>query len=76
VELVSVPPPGPARGRAEAEPRGWLELNRRDAVMLVAGGVLTSLALLSGWGLSRWLRREPPPDPATQPQKSGEPPEG
>jgi eukaryotic-like serine/threonine-protein kinase len=76
VELVSVPPPEPARRRSEEETRGWLELNRRDAVMLIAGGILTSLALLSGWGLSRWLRRETPPDPATHPQRSGEPPEG
>jgi|SRR5262245_3239282 len=74
VEVVSVPPPEPAR-RADDEPRGWLELNRRDAVMLIAGGVLTSLALLSGWGLSRLFRREPP-DPAANPEKSGQPPEG
>ena len=76
VELVSVPPPEPARRPGEEEARGWLELNRRDAVMLIAGGVLTSLALLCGWGLSRVLRREPPPDPVGHPDKSGEPPGG
>jgi serine/threonine protein kinase len=84
VELVSVP--SPTRTRDE---RGWLELNRRDAVMLVVGGLLVSLALLAGWGLYRVLRVEPtvesppvepPPGPAQivpgHPHKPGDPLEG
>jgi serine/threonine protein kinase len=63
VELVSVPLPG----KRDDRPRGLLELNRRDAIMLVAGGVLVSFAVLAGWGLNRALRREPPPE-QTPPQ--------
>jgi serine/threonine-protein kinase len=56
VELVSVPQPKNSRD----EPRGLLELNRRDAIMLAAGGVLVSFAVLAGWGLNKLLRHEPP----------------
>jgi serine/threonine protein kinase len=63
VELVSVPLPG----KVEDEPRGLLELDRRDAIMLISGGVLVALAVLLGWGLNKALRREPPPE-SSQPQ--------
>lgn len=71
VELVSIPPPEPVRRRPADEARGWLELDRRDAVMLIAGGTLTSFALLAGWGLYRLLRVEPVPDttPPGKPQE-------
>lgn len=63
VELVLVPDPQPPKrkGAADEEPRGLLELDRRDAIMLSAGGVLGGLAFLAGWGLNRLLSRTPPP---------------
>jgi serine/threonine protein kinase len=81
VELVSIPV---SKVRDE---RGWLELNRRDAVMLLAGGVLTFVAILTGWGLYRALRpdapgetpsgpTEPAPIVPGHPPKPGDPLEG
>jgi serine/threonine protein kinase len=74
VELVSVPP------RKDGEARGLLELNRRDAIMLVAGGVLVAIAVLAGWGLHQALRHQPPPEtqqaPPATPEKGTGPNEG
>jgi serine/threonine protein kinase len=61
VELIPIPPPSASRQDGE-EPRGLLELNRRDAIMLIAGGLLVAIAILAGWGLSKLFRREPPPE--------------
>src|SRR5262245_42644400 len=75
VELIPIPPPAASR-QDEEESRGLLELNRRDGVMLVAGGLLVALAILAGWGLSQLFRREPPPEnPPTAPS-SNAPAEG
>ena len=68
VELVSVSVPD-SRQQMDDEPRGLLEPNRRDLIMLCAGGGFVVTAMLAGWGLSKLLRREPPletpppPDP-------------
>ena len=59
VELIPIPMP---QSGFRAESRGLLELNRRDALMLVAGGVLVVAAIAAGWGLFRLLHREPPPE--------------
>src|SRR5262249_45983932 len=64
VELVSVPAPREVR----PVDRGWLELDRRDAVMLAAGGISVFAAILAGWGFYRLLRREPAPPEQTNPQ--------
>jgi serine/threonine protein kinase len=71
VELVSIPLP-PAG--ATDESRGLLELNRRDAIMLCAGGAMVLSAILAGYGLSRALRKEPAPVEPTPPTNA--PPEG
>jgi eukaryotic-like serine/threonine-protein kinase len=64
VELVSVPAPR----HAPADDRGWLDLDRRDAIMLAAGGISVFAAILAGWGFYRLLRREPPPPEQTEQQ--------
>jgi hypothetical protein len=58
VELVSIPLPAEADDR-----RGLLELNRRDIIMLCGGGAMVLGAILIGYGLSRALHKEPPPEP-------------
>ena len=68
VELISLPLP------AGEEPRGLLELNRRDVMMLCGGGAMVLTAILAGYGLSRALRKEPPPvesAPEPTPPKEG-----
>ena len=72
VELVSVPLPPPARAAEDDdEPRGIFELNRRDAIMLCAGGAMVLTAIMAGYGLSRALRKEPPPVEPTPEPKEG-----
>jgi eukaryotic-like serine/threonine-protein kinase len=71
VELVSVPEP-----RRSGDQRGLLELNRRDAIMLVAGGTLVFAAIAAGWGLSRVLRRQPQPESPAGDPGPAPPPEG
>ena len=75
VELVSVTVPDP-RGRMDDESRGLLEPNRRDLIMLCAGAGFVVTAMLAGWGLSKLLRREPPPETAPPPSDSNAPGEG
>jgi len=58
VELVSIPLPAEADDR-----RGLVELNRRDVIMLCGGGAMVLGAILIGYGLSRALHKEPPPEP-------------
>jgi serine/threonine protein kinase len=65
VELVSASLP------AESEDRGLLELNRRDVMMLCGGGAMVLLAILAGYGVSRALRKEPPPEPPDGTPKEG-----
>jgi eukaryotic-like serine/threonine-protein kinase len=67
VELVSVPLPSD-------DARGLFELNRRDAIMLCAGGAMVLTAILAGYGLSRALHKEPPPVEQNPPAHA--PPEG
>jgi eukaryotic-like serine/threonine-protein kinase len=74
VELVSVNVPEP-RQQLDDEPRGLLEPNRRDLIMLCAGGGFVVTAMLAGWGLSKLLRREPPPE-TTPPPDTNAPQEG
>ena len=75
VELIPVPlPAGDAKDGRRAR-RGLLELNRRDAIMLVAGAALVILAILVGFGLSKLLGHKPPPEPPAAPTPN-EPPEG
>lgn len=67
VELVAIPPPDTRRPKAneddDDEERGLTELNRRDVIMLCGGGLMVFGAILMGFGLSRALRRTPPPEP-------------
>jgi serine/threonine protein kinase len=53
VELVVIP--DAAATRESPVPRGWLDLDRRDWVLLAAGFVLSSLAIGAGYGLARWF---------------------
>jgi hypothetical protein len=79
VELVPIPEPASSKRKRDDEPRGLMELNRRDALMLCSGGGLVVAAIAAGWGLYRLLRREPPPEPtppATPPTEPQAPPEG
>lgn len=74
VELVAMPAPGP-----QAEPlieplpdeRGLLELNRRDLIMLIGGGMGVIGALGVGYGLARLLRglKSSPADTGTEEKK-------
>jgi serine/threonine protein kinase len=73
VELVSLEP--------SADARGLIELNRRDVIMLCAGGGLVFSAVCGAWGLSRLLRRpshqetqdiQPPPSLPEGEEKKGE----
>ncbi|HEX3151626.1 MAG TPA: protein kinase [Gemmataceae bacterium] len=73
VELVSVPAM-PVKPAEEEEKRGLFELDRRDAIMLCAGGAMVLTAIIAGYGVSRALRKETPP-PA-EPNETGTPKEG
>lgn len=66
VELVSIPDPAIQSKRRDGEKRGLFELNLRDVIMLVAGGLLVVIAITAGWGINKLLRREPPPQPEQQ----------
>ena len=61
VELIPIPDPVASKRRGD-EPRGLMELNRRDVLMLCSGGGLVLAAVAVGWGLYRVLRREPAPE--------------
>jgi eukaryotic-like serine/threonine-protein kinase len=61
VELIPIPD-SVASKRDGDEPRGLLELNRRDVLMLCSGGGLVLTAVAAGWGIYRVLRREPTPE--------------
>lgn len=52
VELVTLPPPG-RRDEEDDEPRGLLDLDRRDWLMLGAGGFLMLLAIGLGYAVTR-----------------------
>jgi eukaryotic-like serine/threonine-protein kinase len=68
VELIPIPEPVASKRRGD-EPRGMLELNRRDVLMLCSGGGLVLAAVAAGWGLYRVLRREPTPEQTPPPAK-------
>jgi eukaryotic-like serine/threonine-protein kinase len=68
VELVPVSAPTQA---AEDDRRGLLDLNRRDVIMLCGGGAMVLGAILAGYGVSRALRKEPPPEPPEGTPKEG-----
>jgi serine/threonine protein kinase len=78
VEIVAAPPPPPKKKRKQGEPRGLLELDRRDYIMAGIGGGLVLTAILAGYGLSRLFRGTPPttttPQEQTQPSDSSGPP--
>jgi len=69
VELVTIPPPRAPKDDDDEddEPRPLTELDRRDVIMLCAGGGMVFGAILMGFGLSRLLRKTPPPDPEPTP---------
>jgi serine/threonine protein kinase len=78
VEIVAAPPPqSPTKKRERGEPRGLLELDRRDYIMAGIGGGLVLTAILAGYGLSRLFRGTPPtsttPQEQTQPSDSSGP---
>jgi eukaryotic-like serine/threonine-protein kinase len=64
VELL---PAIPVKPLEEEEPRGLFELDRRDAIMLCAGGAMVLTAIIAGYGVSRALRKEPAPLEPTDP---------
>ncbi|VTR97639.1 serine/threonine-protein kinase [Tuwongella immobilis] len=58
VELIPIPPP---EGAVSREERPLTELDRRDIIMLAAGGGGVLFAILSGYALAQLVRRKEPP---------------
>lgn len=72
---VPVPVPQPKMKRDDDEPRGLLELDRRDAIMLTAGASMVIFSIFGGYGISKALRRSPatpPPEPEQEPAEKAE----
>lgn len=62
VEVVSAAPliePKQKKKRVEGEPRGLLELDKRDYIMAAFGAGIVLIAILIGFGLSRLFRGTP-----------------
>ena len=66
VELVSVSVPEPAKKKRGDDRKGLFEFDRRDALMATIGALLVVAAIIAGWGLSKALRRSPPPEPTPE----------
>lgn len=60
VIAVEIDTPPPKRIREPGEPRGLLELDRRDFLMLGLGGGGVLAAILTGYGMAQWIRGKPP----------------
>jgi serine/threonine protein kinase len=72
VEIVAAapsPPPPKKKPRATGEPRGLFEIDRRDCIMAGIGGGLVLAAILTGYGISRLVRKPPPATTSTEQQQ-------
>ena len=76
IEVVMIEPPPKKKRRGEEEPRGLLELDRRDFLMLGLGGGGVCFAILVGMGLAKIIRKKendpPVPSESTPQEKASE----